>query len=148
MKSTGRISGDTLVTELALCIKERLSCTVDEYEETGANVYKYRKPTNYKGEYICVNHLPLSFGKSLNDLNYLNVNIHVPETKSGAIPTPRLEALLERILEFLPLACGDEIDESLLLNGHLYSVESVSQPMDEDDSTWFYNLRVKVIFTN
>ena len=148
MKSTGRISGDKLVTELALCVKERLNCAVDEHEESLVNVYKYRKPTGYQGEYVCVNHLPLTFGKSLNDLNYLNVNIHVPETKSGAIPTPRLEALLERVLKFLPYSWGEEADRSLELNGHLYSVESVSQPMDEDDSTWFYNLRVKVIFTN
>lgn len=141
------ITGDELVTELAKYVKSEMEKSVEEFA-TGAPVFKYRKPNKHSGEYIVVNHLPITYGKFLNDLNYLNVNIHVPETKSGAIPQPRLNELRKVLERLIPYKEGTENGAELNLNGHLYMIESVSQPLDDDDHTWFYNFRINVNFLN
>lgn len=138
------IDGLKCTTDIAVMLKKAMSAQSPKME-----FYKFRKTTDYKGEYLVVNYLPFAYGgKSLNDYNRLNVNIHVPALDNGDIPTVRLTELKSQIERLIPYDCAEETCETLVLNGVSYTIDNVSQPMEDDDVTWFLNIVLKVTFNN
>ena len=108
-------------------------------------VFKFEKMVDFSGEYIVVNHLPFVFGKEVNDSNILNLNIHVPTLVSGNADIIRLTEIFEKICNLIPFSIEQEDEMGVLINGAYYSIESVSQPMEDIDSTYFLNIKVKII---
>lgn len=136
--------GLTCTTDVAVMLKKAMGA-----QNPNTEFYKFRKTTDYKGEYLVVNYLPFAYGgKALNDYNRLNVNIHVPELVSGNVPTKRLTELKTQVEELIPYECAEETRKTLILNGVSYTIDNVSQPMDDDDGTWFLNIVLKVVFNN
>lgn len=130
---------DTYVTELAKHLKTA----------TSLNVYKYEdKPKETSGEYIAVNNLPFVYGYAVNDVNILNVNLHVPELEYEQRPATALNALVATILNIIPLQSDSEDFTPLVINNHYYSVRNISQPMKDNDRTYFVNMQVNVTFSN
>ena len=129
------MDGLQAVQDLALYLQKNQS----------VRVFKFEKTTNFSGEYIVVNHLPFVFGKVVNDANALNVNIHVPTQSSGSANIPRLTEIRSSICDLLPfdIECEDVV--GTLINGSYYSISSISQPIEDIDSTYFLNLRIKIV---
>lgn len=108
-------------------------------------VFKFEKFVNFSGEYIVVNHLPFTYGKTVNASNVLNVNIHTPVLSSGNADLVRLNEILSSICNLIPFEAEQEEVTGLPIDGSYYSITSVSQPIEDRDNTYFLNVRVKVI---
>lgn len=108
-------------------------------------VFKFEKTADFNGEYIVVNHLPFVFDKAVNSANVLNVNIHAPKLPSGNADIPRLTEIYSEVCELLPfdMECDEVVGR--LINGSYYSISSVSQPIEDIDSTYFLNLKIKLV---
>lgn len=115
---------------------------------TGIKVFKYKKKTGFTGEYIVVNSLPFSFGKVVNDVNVLNVNIHVPDSGSGEVASKRLDELYGEVSKLIPTQNDNEDTGELCLNGSYYSISSDSNPVGDTDGTHFINLKISVMFND
>lgn len=115
------------------------------HKEQGVKVFKFRKPTNFNGEYIVVNHLPFTYGEVVNDDNILNVNIHAPKLSSGNADIERLTEIYNEIYLLIPCDIGIEEQIGVEINGCYYSIISCSQPIEDEDNTFFLNIKVKVI---
>lgn len=103
--------------------------------------YKYEKGDKEKGEYIAVNHLPFTHGQNRNIENgIVNVNIHVPQMKSGGVPTKRLKELVYKILCLFP--------DDLYINGAYYNFYADSRPTLDNDETYYVNLQIQVTYNN
>lgn len=104
-------------------------------QNLGIPVFKYEsKPATYVGEYIAVNHLPFIRRDSLQ-INSINVNIHIPNLKTGSPDYARLEVLLSIIRPLF---------ENILINGAWFEIEQESQPIEDTDQTHFKNLRITI----
>lgn len=136
--------GSKAVTEVlkrinAAKIKKTMVAT--ETAQQYIRAYKYEKGEKEKGEYIAVNHLPFTHGQSKNvESGTINVNVHVPMLKSGAVPTKRLEELCSQMIELFP--------NDTYLNGAFYSYYCDSRPMLDNDETYYVNLQIEVIYNN
>ena len=108
-------------------------------------VFKFKKTTDYSQEYIVVNHMPFIYGKTMNDSNILNVNIHVPKQSSGNANIPRLTEIYSDISSIIPYETEQDDDAGILINGSYYSILSVSQPMEDVDNTYFLNIKIKLV---
>ena len=115
------------------------------HEEQRIKVFKFEKTVGLSGEYIVVNHLPFVFGKTVNDSNALNVNIHVPKLSSGNADILRLTEIYSDICGLLPFDMECEEVVGRLINGVYYCIASISQPIEDTDGTYFLNLKIKVI---
>ena len=108
-------------------------------------VFKYERTTGFKGEYIVVNHLPFTFGQLVNTQNVLNVNIHVPALSKGGADTRRLGEIYRIVSQLIPQDVNIEGQFGLELEGAYFSISSTSQPMQDNDNTYFLNVKVKTI---
>lgn len=124
------------VTELSVFLSKNLE----------TRVFKNEKETGYANEYIVVNCPPFSFGRAVNDFNALNVNIHVPDQKSGLMDLKRLSEITKEVEALIPAQSSLEDGNALVLNGNYYSIESESSPMRDEDNTSFINMVVSIIF--
>ena len=77
------MNGLKAVTELAVYLSKN----------TTVQVFKHVKTTGFSGEFMVVNNLPFTRGKAVNDMNILNLNVHVPKTSSGTVNSKRLGEL-------------------------------------------------------
>lgn len=130
------MNGMDAMTELSVFLASKLSITV----------FKNEKETGFSGEYVVVNCLPFSYGKAVNDYNALNVNIHIPNQKSGLKDLKRLNEVVKEIEALIPAQSSEEEEDMLNLNGNYYCRESESAPMNDDDDTSFINMVVSIIF--
>lgn len=132
------MNGMAAVTALAVHISGVIKDT---------RVFKYEKPTNYRGAYIALNHLAFQYGAGVNTSGVVNVNIHVPDLTDGQPDTRSLQVLADRIRAIIP-----ERDEStedgagLRIGSAFYALDGDSSPMSDTDGTHFANLRVRVTF--
>lgn len=132
-------TGHKAVTELALFLKRATIYTI----------YKDDDRRNVDGEYIALNHLAWVFGKPLNDVNTINLNIHVPELNSGGANRIRMNEILDDIMSLIPTESDDEEDSGLVCNGFEFTISSISNPMEDmSDKSYFYNIRIKTRFIN
>lgn len=129
------------VTDVSVYIQSKLK---------KVKVFKYDdKPVNYVGEYIAVNNLPFVYGKLVNDVNVINVNIHAPKLPNRKDDRIRLEKMLCSILCLFPTECdGIEDNPVTTINGVTYLVKTTSQPMEDSDNTYFINVQLKVTFND
>lgn len=108
-------------------------------------VFKFHKTTGFKGEYIVVNHLPFTFGQAVNASNALNVNIHVPALSKGGANIPRLTEVLDIITGLIPFERVQSEVNGLNIDNSYYSISSISQPIEDTDTTFFMNVKIKLI---
>ena len=169
------IVADTFVTDLAKYLHTQTSIPVFKYEDRPTS-YNAKRPdrwlygdsdaialgsgsnitmasqhddlADFSGEYIAVNNLPFVYGRVVNDVNVLNVNIHVPELEYERRPATRLNQLIDTVLTHIPLQRDTEDFEPLAINNHYYAVRNISQPMKDNDKTYFVNMQVSVTFSN
>lgn len=132
------MNGLKAVTDLAVYLSKN----------TTVKVFKHEKKTGFTGEYIVVNSLPFAFGKVVNDDNVLNLNIHVPDQKSGEVDSKRLGEIYAEVAGFIPTQNDTEDTDGLLLDGSYYSISSDSNPIKDTDGTHFINLIIKVKFND
>lgn len=103
--------------------------------------YKYEKGEKENGEYVVVNHLPFTHGSGKNiEDGIVNINVHVPQLKSGGVPTRRLEDLCKQIIGLF--------QQDLYINGAYYDFYSDSRPTFDNDETYYVNLQIRVIYNN
>lgn len=108
--------------------------------------YKYEKPQT-KGqsdmtenaEYISVNHLPFVHRGAIGE-GVVNINVHVPETKTHEPNTKRLDALTSHIAELFP--------EDTYIAPAYYSFLADSRPTPDSDKTYYINIQLNVRFNN
>lgn len=132
------MSGLEAVTDLAVYLAKGQT----------VKVFKHEKKTGFTGEYIVVNSLPFAFGKVVNDVNVLNVNIHVPDLSSGEVASKRLGEIYNTITTLIPTQNDNEDSGFLLLNGVYYAISSDSNPIRDTDGTHFINLIVDINFND
>lgn len=132
------MNGLKAVTDLAVYLSKAIAI----------KVFKHEKKTGFTGEYLVVNCLPFAFGKMVNDVNVLNLNIHVPDSKSGEVASKRLGEIYEDIAELIPTQNDNEDIDGLYLNGSYYSIYSDSNPIKDTDGTHFINLKINVTFND
>jgi hypothetical protein len=129
------MNGLQAVQDLALYLNKKMSI----------KVFKFEKTVGFSGEYIVVNHLPFIYNKGVNDSNVLNVNLHVPALTSGNANVIRLTEIYSKLCELIPFDYSEEEEMGKLINGSYYSIISTSQPMEDVDSTYFLNVKIKLI---
>ncbi len=131
--------GDMAVTEVVKYLNEAL-IVIDINNPTTPVAYKYEKPEKLGGEYIAVNHLPFVHKDEVGE-GVVNINIHVPKLKSNEIPSKRLSVIAKAIVDlFTP--------EPLYLSKAYYEFLSDSRPTLDNDSTYYVNIQLNVIFNN
>lgn len=113
-------------------------------------VFKFEKPTNFEGDYICLNYLNISYGRIVNTSCIVNVNLHASDMTNGQPDTKKMQDMSERILSLIPFRNIDtEDDERELIIGRAwYNIESDSNCIKDTDGTHFINIRVQVTFMN
>lgn len=126
------------VTAMAVYLHEHIA---------GIAVFKYKKPTNYHGEYICVNSLPVTYGKTINDTGIVNVNVHIPDQEDESIDTIRLDEVASMVDALLPHENTDTEDSSeLIIEKFGFTLLSGSNCIEDNDRTHFINFRIKYNF--
>lgn len=126
------------VTRMAVYLKSKLP---------SANIYKYKKPTSFQGEYIGVNSLPITYGKTINETGIVNVNIHVPNFPDESPNTIRLNEFASQVDALIPHENADTEDsEGLMLGRYEFSLLSGSNCIEDRDDTHFINFRVRYTF--
>ncbi len=135
------MNGMTAVTALAKYIQAQLP---------DVRVFKYEKPVNYKGAYICLNYLAITYGAWANTSCIVNVNVHMPDFTSQQPDTKALQSLTERVAALLPHrnTTTEDDERELIISGTWYALESDSNLMKDTDDTHFVNLRVQATFTD
>lgn len=131
------------------CVTDMLKYIANGLKGTSASnakVFKYRKPKDYKGEYIAINSLPFVYDSSYEDANLLNVNIHVPDLSLDTPNTARISEIYNIIGTLIPYASQEEDAEELFIDGAYYSIKSDSNVIQDTDSTHFINLKIRVKF--
>ena len=128
------MTGLKAVEDIALYLSRKMT----------VKVYKFEKTLSNKGAYIVVNHLPFTFGRQVHE-DVLNVNLHSPKLKTGGADVKSLARMLDDIDGLIPYEIDEEDDEMLEIDGAYYAITSVSQPMEDNDNTYFINIKVKVI---
>lgn len=133
--------GDMAVTAVVKYINDQSIPASEDCSCGGKYVkaYKYEKPDKKKGEYIAVNHLPFVHDRAVCK-GVVNINIHVPKTKSNQPDTKRLSELAEIIVGLFP--------EDTYLEKAYYEFLSDSRPTPDNDDTYFVNIQLNVIFNN
>ncbi len=101
--------------------------------------YKYERPEGTTGEYIAVNHLPFVHRGAVGE-GVVNINIHVPETKSHQPDTKRLDKYSSAIASMFP--------ENTYIEPAFYEFLADSRPTPEDDKTYYVNIQLNVFFNN
>jgi len=101
--------------------------------------YKYEKRENVSGEYIAVNHLPFVHRGEVEE-GTVNVNIHVPKTRTNEPDTKRLSTLATAVAELFP--------KNTLINGAYYEFYADSRPVLDGDGTYYVNLQLNVTFND
>lgn len=132
-------NGIKAVEALAIYLNDRLNC----------NVFKFAKDPLFTGKpYICLNYLSVQYGAWINESCIVNVNVHYPSMSNGQPNTIELAKLSDSVTELIPCrnTQTEDDNEELLLDGFRYELESDSNCMEDNDSTYFINLRVKVTF--
>lgn len=129
------------VTQIAVLLKQSLN--VDA-------VFKYdMKPDDANlSTYIAVNNLPFVYGRVVNDVNVLNVNIHAKKLRNGKADVPTLDALLHEVLNLIPVETGVDDCDTLVIDGVHYVTKNHTQPMPDTDGTYFINVQVRAIFSS
>ena len=131
------MNGLKAVTELAVYLSKN----------TTVQVFKHVKTTGFSGEFMVVNNLPFTRGKAVNDMNILNLNVHVPKTSSGTVNSKRLGELQTVIEGLIPWKSEcEDTENDLVINGHYYTIEADSNPIEDADNTYFINLKINVTF--
>ena len=101
--------------------------------------YKYEKENGIDGEYIAVNHLPFVYQGDVEN-GIININIHVPQTKTNQVPTRRLKTLTKAIIQLFP--------KDTYINGSYYELYSISRPVLDNDKTYYVNIQLKIYYNN
>lgn len=65
-------------------------------------VFKFEKPTNFEGDYICLNYLNISYGRAVNTSCIVNVNLHATDMTDSQPDTKKLQSISERIFSLVP----------------------------------------------
>lgn len=102
-------------------------------------VYKYERTDETKGEYIAVNHLPFVHRDAVGE-GTVNINIHVPETKTHQPDTKRLDQLAEAVASMFP--------EDTYLGKAYFEFYADSRPTPDSDKTYYVNIQLNVLFNN
>ena len=135
--------GSKAVTAVLKRINEaKIKPTLQEGEtalKTFIRAYKYEKGVNEKGEYITVNSLPFTHDSNIGN-GTVNVNVHEPRTKSNEVPSKRLEKVCNQVIALFP--------KETMIDGISYSFHCDSQPMEDNDRTYFVNLKIEVVYTD
>lgn len=132
-------NGIKAVEALAIYLNDSVKC----------KVFKFAKDPLVHGEpYICLNYLSVQFGGWINESCIVNVNVHYPSMSNGQPNTIELANLSDSVTELIPCRNTQTEDDNaeLLLDGFRYELESDSNCMEDNDGTYFINLRVKVTF--
>lgn len=101
--------------------------------------YKYEKKEKVSGEYIAVNHLPFVHRGKVEE-GTVNVNIHVPKTRTNEPDTKRLRTLATAVAELFP--------GNTYINGAYYEFYADSRPVLDGDGTYYVNLQLNVTFND
>ncbi len=136
------MKSDDLVTALVGYLKTKMT-------SLSSSVYKNEKPVSVKrATYIVVNCLPIRTGEFLNTSTILNVNVHCARLNSGDCDTATMVALVDSVLELIPSDDGTEECDTLSIGGDRFEVDSVYNPAEDTDGTYYTNIRVRATFTN
>lgn len=135
------MNGLSAVTDLAKYIQGELP---------DVKVFKFEKPVNYTGVFVCLNYLSVKYGPWANTSGIVNVNVHVPDKSSQLPDTKQLQTLAERVTALLPHrnTATEDDERELIIKGKWYCLESDSNLIKDTDGTHFINLRVQVTFTD
>lgn len=135
------MNGMQAVTDLS----KYISKNIDDIQ-----VFKIEKPTNFEGNYICLNYLNISYGRAVNTSCIVNVNLHARDMTNSQPDTEKLQRMSERIFSLIPCRNIDTEDDEreLIIGGAWYNIESDSNCIKDNDGTHFINIRVQVTFTN
>lgn len=131
------MTGEQAVTTLVVYLKRY----------TDIPVFKFDDNHGQSKLYISVHHQNWVYGKTVNDDNIVNINIHAPKLTTGGADRTTLMDMLREVQSIIPTDTNDEESETLYIDGAHYVITSISSPVeDRSDDTYFYNVRVKVIF--
>lgn len=130
------ILGDEAVSALYRYLNENIETIgIDK-----GRIVKYERPENFaKGDYIAINHLPFVYGSEINE-GVVNVNIHCPKTKSNLPDSKRLLSVEKKLLSLF--------DGSTYLGGCYFDFYSDSRPTQDNDDTYYINLKFNVKYSN
>lgn len=118
-----------------------IKCVAEVGGEAYIRAYKYEKGDKTRGEYITVNHLPFTHGQGSNiGTGIVNINVHVPQLKSGGVPTKRLQEVVSVVVDLFP--------QDLYGEGAYYGFYCDSRPTLDNDETYFVNLQIRVTYNN
>ena len=125
------MNGLKAVTELAVYLSKN----------TTVQVFKHVKTTGFSGEFMVVNNLPFTSGKSVDDMTSLNLNVHVPKTLSGTVNMKSVGELQTVSEDLNRWKSESEYTENyLVIYGHYYTLEADSNQIEDADNTYFINL--------
>lgn len=113
------------------------------FGEKGGSIFKYEKENGYSGDYIAVNSLPFIHRDAV-DTCTVNVNIHVPQLKSGQPNTSRLSHLVNEVVNLFPI----DDDYGIFLNGAYFRFFADSRPTPDKDDTYYVNIELDCIICN
>lgn len=105
----------------------------------GGRAYKYERPEGTTGEYIAVNHLPFVHKGPVGE-GVVNINVHVPETKTHEPDTKRLDKYTTAIADMFP--------ENTYIAPAYYEFMTDSRPTPDNDKTYYVNIQLNVLFNN
>ncbi len=111
----------------------------EELEGFGGRAYKYEKPEQVTGEYIAVNHLPFVHRGDVGE-GTVNINVHVPETKTHEPDTKRLDKYTARIASMFP--------DGTYIAPAYYEFMTDSRPTPDSDKTFYVNIQLNIMFNN
>lgn len=104
------------------------------------NVFKYKRPKKLDSDsYIVINHLPFVHESEIEN-GMINVNVHVQRTASDEPNTKKLTTQAKAILALF--------GNSTYLGGAYFDSYSDSLPTEDDDNTYYINLKFKVTYNN
>lgn len=111
-------------------------------------IVKGDRPTDKKeSPYIAVNCLKVIYGDMLNSSTYMNINVHCRSNTDGTCDTKKLDTMTDAVLSLIPYDNGTEDGIcDVEINGDRFVVESVSDPVEDTDGTYYTNIQVKVYF--
>ena len=126
-----------------------VACEIDTLNlpDFTGETFKYVKNEKYSGEYIAVNHLPFVYGSEVGE-GIVNVNVHVPKTKTNEPATTRLYALWHPIKQHFLASESLGQPDGVYLDGAYFSFYSHSLPTLDNDGTFYVNVQLKVTYNN
>lgn len=106
-----------------------------------------RPPSDKEKSYIAVNCLKVIYGETLNTSTYMNINVHCRRKTDGTCDTKKLDSMTDIVLGLVPYDNGTEDSVcDVEIDGDRFTVESVSEPVEDTDGTYYTNIQVKVYF--